>query len=694
MTDNSIRSFFYPATLCIAGASTKEKSIGYEILRSIKTYGYKGKIFPVNPKAEEVLGYKCFSSIKRIEQKIDLAIIVVPKKFVESSVDELIEKGVKSIIVITAGFRETGDAGKEAETRIVAKIKESGGRMIGPNCMGVINSLGSVKLNATFVAEQPETGATGFLSQSGALGAAVLNSLRETDVRFAHFISVGNKADVTENEILRFWNGDENIKTLTFYLESFENGFNFIKPFAIGDITKPAIVLKAGRTDSGMRAASSHTGALGGKDKVANAVMKQFGIIRVADIDELFNTAKGFENFPAPKGKNIAVVTNAGGPAILAVDELEKRGLALAELSDKTKQKLREFVNPQGSVENPVDLLPGATDEIYKQTVETVLNDENVDAAISIFVEPVMVPPMGVVEAINSIESPKPIYQAVLPLPEFWSEYRKRSQTRKPLFRKPEEPARVISNVLFHSKVSEKLKNKNAEYSNLFSLSKNNLFRGQSGYVSEEELKTLAEKYDLPLIKSVVLKKEEVPQFDKLPLFPLAVKGLSERLVHKSDVNGVKLNIKNREELIEAVEEIDAALTDAGFLNNKFLLQPFLKTKQELLIGGMRDSSFGPVIMFGSGGKYVEVIDDISIRSAYSTGEDIEEMIAETKIGKILAGVRGEKPVDFQKLIKIIRAAAKMMIENDAIVEFDVNPLAVTETLDLQIVDMRVKVES
>ncbi len=692
MNVESVRPFFYPESVCIVGASSKEKSIGYEILRSIKTYGYKGKVLPVNPKADEVLGYKCFSSIEEIEERIDLAIIIVPKKFVEISVDQLIEKKVKSIIVITAGFRETGKEGEEEENRIVSKIKESGGRMIGPNCMGVINSLDSVKLNATFVAERPETGTTGFLSQSGALGAAVLNSLRETDVRFAHFISVGNKADLTENDILQYWNDDENIKTLTFYLESFDDGFKFVKPFALGEIKKPAIVLKAGRTESGMRAASSHTGALGGKEKVVDAVLKQFGVVRAADIDELFNTAKGFENFSAPKGKNIAIVTNAGGPAILAVDELEKRGLALAVLSDVTKQKLREFVNPQGSVENPVDLLPGATAEIYKQTVETVLTDENVDAVVSIFVEPVMVPPMGVVEGINSIESPKPIYQAVLPLPEFWDSYRKESATKKPLFRKPEDPARVISNVLFHSTVSQKLSKYSDEYSKLFSLSPKETFKNRNGYLPEEEITLLAEKYGLPLVQSFLLTMDELNDFNDDSLYPLVIKGINERLTHKSDINAVKLNIGNKAELIDLANEINAAMTQNGFSENRFLIQPFVKTKHELLIGGMRDQSFGPVIMFGTGGKYVEVLDDVSIRSAYSIEEDIEEMIRETKIGKILAGVRGERPVDLQRLIEIIQSSAKMIIENESIVEFDINPLTVTDKLDFKIVDMRIKV--
>jgi acetate---CoA ligase (ADP-forming) len=356
--NRAINNFFYPKTICIAGASTKEKSIGYELLKSIKQYDYKGKIFPVNPKADEVLGFKCFHSIDEITEKIDLAIVLVPKAFAEETIDILLTNNVKAIILITAGFKETGSEGEAVEKRILEKVKNAGARLVGPNCMGVITTFNDVKLNATFVAEKPEIGATAFLSQSGAIGAAVLNSLRETDIKFGHFISVGNKADIAENDLLKFWQNDDRIKTITFYLESFVNGEEFIKPFINSKITKPVIILKAGRTAGGIKAASSHTGALASNDKVVDAIAKQFNIIRADTLNELFNTAKGLENFPFPNGNKIAVITNAGGPAILAVDALEKEGLKLASLTESTKSKLKEIVHPEGSVNNPVDLLP------------------------------------------------------------------------------------------------------------------------------------------------------------------------------------------------------------------------------------------------------------------------------------------------------------------------------------------------
>ncbi len=688
---NSLKNFFYPQSICIAGASTKEKSIGYELLKTIKLYGYTGKVFPVNPKADDVLSYKCYHSIEKIDEQIDLGIIVVPKQFAEESVDALLKKNVKSIILITAGFKETGKEGEDAEKRIVEKIKAASARMVGPNCMGVINTINEIKLNATFVAEQPETGATGFLSQSGALGAAVLNSLRETDIKFAHFISVGNKADINENDLLHFWQNDNNIKTLTFYLESFVNGFEFIQPFITGRISKPTIVLKAGKTESGMKAASSHTGALSGKDKVVDALLNQFGIIRADNLNELFNTAKGFENFKMPKGNRVAVITNAGGPAILCVDSLEKEKLSLATFSTETKKQLREIVHPEGSIENPVDLLPGGTADIYKKVNEIVAADENVDAVISIFVEPVMVAPFDVIESVYSIQSEKPILQVVMPLPEFWGKYRKLSSQKLPLFRNPEDPAEILSNMLFHSAHQQRLAKDREEYNSLLNVKPitNNF---NSGFISQNEIEQICNHYNVPIIKSRLTKHADLENIDAA-LYPLVLKGINTKVIHKSELSAVKLNIKNKKELLIAADEINKSFIFAGFEVEEFLVQQFVKTKHELLIGGFRDPSFGAIIMFGSGGKYVEVFEDTSIKSCYLSDDDVERMINETSIGKILHGVRRELPCDVSELKRIIKACALMMIENKNIIEFDLNPLIVGEDDKYYAVDARIKID-
>jgi acetyltransferase len=682
--NETIKNFFYPKSICVVGASTKEKSIGYELLKSIKLYGYKGKIFPVNPKADTVLDYKCYRSISDIAAPIDLAIVMVPKTIVEQTLDELISKNVKSIILVTAGFKEVGKEGEEIEKRISQKVKSAGVRLVGPNCMGVICTFGDVKLNATFVAEKPETGATGFCSQSGAIAAAVLNSLREADIRFGHMISVGNKADISENNILKFWNDDERIKTITFYLESFSHGESFIHSFIqSGGIRKPVIILKSGRTQAGIKAASSHTGAMASNDRVVESVLKQFGIIRADDLNELFNTAKGFENFPLAKGNRVVVITNAGGPAILTVDSLEKEGLVLAELSQETKNKLREIVHPEGSVNNPIDLLPGGTAKQFKKVNEIVVSDDNVDVVVSIFVEPVMVSAFEVIEGINSIISDKPIFQVVMPLPKFWEKYRKNSVTKKPLFRNPEDPAKVISNILFYSKSQKVKKALTAQKSRLD-------LNGYSGFLDQTKIEMLCSAYNIPLIKSILIKKNQLQNIG-LQDYPIVLKGISKNVIHKSELNAVKLNLKNVAELEIAEQEILDIFTQNNIELEEFLIQPFIQSKQEILIGGFRDPSFGPMIMFGSGGKYVEVFQDTCMKSAYLSEEDIDEMINSTKIGKILKGVRGEKSVNLDQLKKIISSSAQTMLDNPNIVEFDFNPLIVAKDNSFHAVDVRIK---
>lgn len=688
---NDLKNFFYPESICIVGASTKIKSIGYELLRTILFYGYKGKIFITNPSAESILGLKCYSDVTSIEEEIDLAIILVPKRFVEKSVEELISKKVKAIVLITAGFKETGSEGEEIEKRILAKVKAAGVRLVGPNCMGVINTLDDIKLNATFVAEEPEIGATGFLSQSGALGAAILNSLRETDIKFAHFISVGNKADVNENDIVDYWQQDENIKIITLYLESFVNGEEFIKKFIDKKITKPVIVLKAGKSSGGMKAASSHTGALGSSNKVVDAVLNQFGIIRADDLNELFNTAKGFEYFNLPKGNSVAVITNAGGPSILAIDSLEEENLVLANLSDETKLKLREVVHPEGSVENPVDLLPGGTAENFKQVNEIILSDPNVDAVISIFVEPVMVQPLAVIEAVNSIESEKPIFQVCMPTPEFWSEYRNKSITQKPIFKTPEEPAEIISNLLFYSGSKKQRSNSIQRQIKNEKLKQDYI----SGFLSADHCKKLCEEYEIPVLRTLIVKPYELHMLYQYndPEKPVVLKGNSENVIHKSEFNAVKLNLRTKEEVSNAASGIAGEFKKHGFIVDDFIIQPYVKTKHELLIGGFRDPSFGPMIMFGSGGKYVEIFRDTVIKSAYLIPEDVDEMINQTKIGKILNGVRGEKPVDLNKLKTIILSAAQMLLDHDEVSEFDINPLIVDENNSFTAVDIRIRIK-
>ena len=683
--DSVFDQYFYPDSICIVGASSKPKSLGYELTKSVKQYGYTGDLALVNPKADEILGFKCYPTISSIDYRIDLAIVMVPKQFVEETIKELIAKKTQAIILITAGFKETGEAGAEAEKRILQIIRDSNARLVGPNCMGIINAIPSIKMNATFVAEEPKTGTMAFCSQSGAIGAAVLNSLRETDIRFGQFISVGNKADVNENDLLEYWQDCKDVNVITYYLESFVDGEKFIKYFIDERITKPVIVLKGGRTSSGIKAASSHTGALGSSDKVVDAILNQFGIIRADDLNDMFNTAKGFEDFPTPKSNRVAVVTNAGGPAILTVDTLEKNNLALADLTAETKLKLKEIVHPEGSVNNPVDLLPGGTAEQFKAVNEILVQDKNVDAVISVFVEPIMVKALPVIEGINDIKSEKPIFQVVMPLPEFWQEYRTESKSKRSLFKRPEDPAVVINNMLrFQDKKYNAARLKQSDSIIEFELAKST-----GKFLPISDVVKLCSHYKLPLVKDAVYSIEELNK--KEIHFPVVLKAVGEKIIHKTDLKGVVLNIKTKSELVKTAEEMIWNFSSKNIQLDKFLVQPYLSPKYELLVGAFRDPSFGPMIMFGSGGKYVEYLDDTVMRSAYLTENDIDGMINSTSIGKIIQGVRGEQPIDVAAVKSAIKNLAQMMINHQEITEVDLNPLLVTTENKIFAVDVRIK---
>jgi len=687
--NKSISNFFYPDSICVAGASTKEHSLGFEVLKNIKKFNFKGKVFPVNPGAKSIHGYRCYSSILNIDDEIDLAIVLVPKRFVVDTIEELIEKGVKSIILITAGFKETGLKGENLQNSILEKIKNAHARLVGPNCMGVISAT-DASLNGTFISEMPLKGKIAFLSQSGALGAIILNTLRESNLRMAHFISVGNKADINENDLLQYWQEDNNIDILTFYLESFKNGFEFIKPFFLNKISKPAIVLKAGNTKSGMRAASSHTGALGSEDRFADSLLKQAGIIRVETVTELFNTAKGLESYPIPKGNRVAVVTNAGGPSILLTDKLDKEGLQLANLSEDTIAKLKTVVHPEGSVNNPVDLLPLGNKDTFAAAIKILVSDKNVDSVVSLFVDPSMIEPISVATKVNNVKSEKPIMQVIMPKPEFWEEYRSLPEPRKPIFRNPEEPATILSNMLFYAKQKSFNEKNIDEIKSLFALPTLTKFNYPEGYLSTQQIREITEYYNFPLVKEIVVDANSA-NFENIDFFPVVIKGISKEVIHKSEFDAVKLNIKDRDELLSVSDEIRNNFIRNGFSVESFLIQSFVSTKHELLLGGFNDESFGPIIMFGSGGKYVEVFNDTAIRSAYISRPGIMEMISSTKIGKILFGVRGEKGINFAPLVEIIHSASKMIIENPRIKEFDFNPLIVDVNNAIHAVDIRIK---
>ncbi|MGB9663921.1 MAG: acetate--CoA ligase family protein [Ignavibacteria bacterium] len=703
MTAYSLTRFFYPENVLLVGASSKPQSIGYEILKSIINFGFKGKVFVVNPKANEILGIKCNKTIEDIDEDISLAIILVPKNLVFDSLKSCARKQIKNVVIITAGFREVGDEGAELEKQITNFAKENGIRLIGPNCMGLINTDEDIRLNATFAAEVPHYSPISFLSQSGALAAAVLNTISLTGYSFGQFASIGNKADVNENDLLEFWWKDDKTKVITMYLESFEDGRKFFD--LANQITKekPVIVLKAARTKSGSSAASSHTGALATQDDIVEAALFQSGCIRVNTIEEMFETANSILRLKEITGKRIAVLTNAGGPAILCVDEIEKQGLEISELDEDTKSRLKEFLHPEASIKNPVDMLPGADANTYRKAAKILSEDENVDAIIVIFVEPVMIDSFEVIyqlaeeQQINS----KPILIVTFPLPHFWEKW-KQYGIRNSIILKSVELAPVILKNLFSYHL-HKIKHKEVivlpdnkirqKVKKILISAKENSF-GSFFLTSKESFKILS-SIKLPVAKSKFFKtKKELLEIADIIQYPCVLKISSRKFTHKSDIGGVILNIPNKNSLIKSFADLQLKLTKRKLTTSidEFEIQEFFDGDFEIIIGGYRDSSFGPVVLFGAGGKVVEIIQDKNLRLAPLSQDDAFEMIKSSKIYSLLKGYRDFKAIDLNLLAELLIKTSQLIFEFNEIKEIDLNPVMI-KGQKIKIVDYRIKID-
>ena len=704
MAAETLSNFFYPENFLLIGASSKPKSIGYEILKSIINFGFKGKVFVVNPKSDEILGVKCYKTIEEIDEKISLAIILVPKNLVFDAIKSCASKQIKNVVVITAGFREVGDEGAELEKQITEFAKANGIRLIGPNCMGLINTDENVRLNATFAAEVPHYSPVSFLSQSGALAAAVLNTITLTGYSFGQFASIGNKADVNENDLLEFWWKDEKTKVITMYLESFEDGRKFFDLANQVAKEKPVIVLKSARTKSGSSAASSHTGALAAQDDIVEAALAQSGCIRVKTIEEMFETANSILRLKKISGKRIAVLTNAGGPAILCVDEIENQGLLIAELSENTKTKLREILHPEASIKNPVDMLPGADANTYRTAVKILSEDENVDAIIAIFVEPVMIDSFDVIFQLAEEQriNPKPILIVTFPLPHFWQNW-KQNGIKDAVTLKSVELAPVIIKNLYYYHSHKNIKKEFTDYlsvksrkiiSKVIQEAKNN--SAEQAFLTSKECHKIFSSLKLPIAKSKFFKtRKELIKIASGFKYPCVLKISSRTFTHKSDVGGVILNILDKKTLLKSFDELQSRLQKRKLLNSidEFELQEFFAGDFEVIIGAYRDRTFGPTVLFGSGGKLVEIINDKNLRLAPILINDALEMIESSKIYPLLRGYRDFEKTDIKLLAELLVKISQLIYEFDEIAEIDLNPVIIKGN-KIKIVDYRVRILS
>jgi acetyl coenzyme A synthetase (ADP forming)-like protein len=697
-----IEKFFYPKSIAIIGASSKQSTLSYELVSNLINFGYQGKLFPVNPRADFVHSIKSYHSLIEIKDVVDLAIIMLPRDLVLPTIDECAKKKIKSVVVITAGFKEVGGEGAELEKQLVEKIKKYKIRLVGPNCMGLINTHPAVRLNATFVLGTPVTGGIGFVSQSGALGAAVLKTVQQNDIGLSQFISIGNKADVSGNVVLDFWRNNPDVKVITIYLESFGNPKKFLQITREITKSKPIIVIKSARTAAGMKAASSHTGALATADTVVNAFLEQGGVIRVNTIDEMFNLAKAFDRGLLPQGNRLGILTNAGGPAILAVDESERAGLKILELTPQTQEKLREFAPAEASVFNPVDLLPAANAEMYENATKLMLADRNIDSLIVILGPPLMYDTAEIAHSIcRATKSSKKTCMVVLmSQDDVIPRLRELDPEHPPLFRFPEDAARAIGEMLHHKfwrtipignykrfPVRKKIVN-----DILKSQKKNGEF-----YLDFMDVYAILKAYSLPMLKSCVAKDipESICCANKLG-YPVVIKAAGKELIHKTEIGGVVIDIHNDEELTAAENKIISSLRAKGIRSKleRFLIQPYMRGGVETIMGVFKNNKAGHLVMFGLGGVMVEVIKDVRFKLLPITDVEANMLVKSIQSYKLLTGVRGNPPVDLKYIEENLLRLSQLIDDFPEFTEIDFNPFVFApEKEKCKILDARMKVE-
>jgi acetyl coenzyme A synthetase (ADP forming)-like protein len=697
---SGLEAILRPRSVAVIGASRRPGSIGAAIFRNLLAHGFEGPVYPVNPNAKVVQSVLAWPSISAVPDEVDLAVLAVPAKQVLEAVEECGRKGVKGVVVITAGFKETGPEGQEREKQVREAARRYGMRMVGPNCLGVLNTENDVKLDATFAPAWPPPGGVAFSSQSGALGLAILETASALGLGISQFVSVGNKADVSGNDLLEWWENDEGTNVILLYLESFGNPQRFTQIARRVARRKPIAAVKSGRTRSGARAASSHTGSLAGADTAVDAICRQSGVIRTDTIEELFDVAMLLANQPLPLGARVAICTNAGGPAIMASDACESRGLELAPLADPTVKALQSFLPPEASVRNPVDMIASATPESFEKAVHLLLTDPNVDALLAIYVPPEVTTPEQVASAMVAGaqtataelmargDAPKPVLSCFMGLHGVTEGLRSLQLGHIPSYPFPESAAIALSRVVRYARWKAAPEGTEPEFADLDVEKAREVVRraarrastGDTTMLSPDEVSSLLRAAAFPQTETeTCITAGEAAQAAKRLGFPVAVKLASRTLTHKTDVGGVMLGLQSEEEVRRAFAEIGRQLDERGVRDQMdgVTVQPMVDEGVEVIVGMAHDPSFGPVLMFGLGGIYVEVLRDVAFRVCPVTDRDARELIRDVRGFRLLEGWRGTPPSDTLALEQVILRLSKLVQAVPQIQELDLNPIKV-----------------
>ncbi len=678
-------NFTNPKSVAVVGASKTPGKIGYSVVNNLVESGYKGKIFPINPKEKEILGIPCLSSVTAIPENVETAIFALPAKKVLDVAKECGQKGVKNLVVLTAGFKEMGREGLELEKKFLSVCQEYDMRMLGPNCVGFLDT--HTPVNATFLKGFPDKGEIAFISQSGAMLAAILDWSQTAGIGYSKIYSLGNKADLNEVDCIAEAADDPNTKVILCYIEDVACGSDFLK--VVSEVTKkkPVIILKSGISQAGAQAASSHTGALAGSDLAYNIAFKRCGVLRVYSMSELFDLAIAFVNQPVPKGKKVAIVTNSGGPGIIATDEVEANGLSMARFDKETIEELRLNLPPEAGIYNPVDVLGDAKADRFKFGLEKVLRDQNVDSVAVLLCPVAVTQPFETAQNIidlNKAYPEKPLVAAYMGGQALAQGAKLLSQNGIPCFTMPEPAIAALAGMSTYASFKEPA-GKDGEGNHFKPDQKTvkavfyDVKRDHRLVLLGSEASEVIDAYGITAASTTLSQSpdEAAAMADKMG-YPVVLKIASPKILHKTDVGGVKIGVNTPEQVrsayVSIMENVHSYLPKV--IPHGVEIQRMLPPGIELIVGMSRDVQFGPMIGFGLGGIYVNLLKDVSFRLAHGISRrEISEMITETKAYTMMKGYRGAKPVDIDAVSEVIRRVAMLAADFPEITEIDVNPV-------------------
>lgn len=676
-----------PRSIAVVGASTRAHTIGSDVMKRLLEYGFTGSIYPVNPKGGTIEGLPVYPSVADLPDGVDLAILVVNAKRISETLDRCHERGIKGVVIISAGFKETGPQGLALEQALIEKLHAYGMRCVGPNCLGVVNTHPDIRMDGCFAEALPERGDIGFVSQSGALGGGILNILKDLNLGFAQFISIGNQADVNAETALNYWENDEDIRQILLYMESVNDPASFRKTAARISKKKPILALKAGRSAAGASAASSHTGSLAGADKAADALLKQCGVIREYSLQKLFSTAKVFSNCPIPHGDRIAIVTNSGGPGIMATDAICEHSMQMAQLSEATKAHLRSFLPEAASVKNPVDMIASAPLEHYRQTLEAVLADPGVDMVLVIYLPFLGLKDTDVAREIAAIRRQhpeKPVVGVFMTTGEFFSRLNE-MDLKTPFYMYAEEAVDALERLNRQRLWVEKPEGRFPTFE-VDRRAVEDVFAA----VREDGRTQLSTRESMEVLKAYGIRtcgagmahtEDEAVQTADAIGYPVVMKMTSKTTSHKTDVGGVRVNIRSAQELRAHYRDLMEKLAAADLLDGLegVLIQEMVTGQRELVCGIATDPQYGPMMMFGLGGVFIEVMQDVTFRMAPLADTDAHDMVHSVKAYKLLEGARGTRPADIAQIQETLLRLSQLVGDFPQINELDINPLMISE---------------